>query len=86
LASRGAPANAIIFVTDISQATVDQVRPFVLDLQNKGCNLTFVAVGNNVQAYLLKQLSSKIITWDIDQEPEPDNWEQLFWSAYGCTN
>ncbi|KAI6191096.1 hypothetical protein M3Y97_00190700 [Aphelenchoides bicaudatus] len=86
LASSGAPTHSVIFVSTISQDIVDKVRPFVVDLQNKGCTFTFVAAGNNVQTYLLKQLSPQVIKWNINQELQPANWELLFWSAYGCSD
>jgi hypothetical protein len=45
----------------------------------------FVALGNSLDIDLLKKLSPYVIKWDIDNKDTPDDWENKFWEAYGCS-
>jgi len=78
------PSHAVFFVSFIDEKTRDDCQANAKAIAQAGCRITFVAMGNSVDTELLKDLSAYVITWDIDSQPEPDNWEQQFWTAYGC--
>lgn len=93
------PSHAIVFVGTINQNIVmdclDLMQVQVLNSRSylnmfKKINqangvVTFVTLGSDVDVNLLKQLSPNVITWDIDNQNMPDNWEQQLWTAYGCS-
>ncbi|KAI6228733.1 hypothetical protein M3Y99_01193300 [Aphelenchoides fujianensis] len=78
--------HSIVFVSRIDQATVDAIRPFVQRLQQKNYELTFVAVGAQLDAALFLQLSPNLIQWDVKRQDTPADWRSQFWTAYGCAD
>ncbi|KAI6233477.1 hypothetical protein M3Y99_00909300 [Aphelenchoides fujianensis] len=76
--------HLIVFVSKIDQQIVDASRPFVQRLQQKNYELTFVALGAQLESALFSQLSPNLIQWDVDQQNVPTGWSQHFWTAYGC--
>ncbi|KAI6221941.1 hypothetical protein M3Y99_01520400 [Aphelenchoides fujianensis] len=78
--------HSIVFVSRIDQATVDAIRPFVQRLQQKNYELTFVAVGAQLDAALFLQLSPLLIQWDVERQDAPADWSSQFWTAYGCAD
>ncbi|KAI6228841.1 hypothetical protein M3Y99_01184000 [Aphelenchoides fujianensis] len=60
--------HLLVFVSRIDQAAVDTSRPFVQSLQQKNYELTFVAVGGQLDAALFYQLSANLIQWDVERQ------------------
>uniref|UniRef100_A0A914QIR8 VWFA domain-containing protein n=1 Tax=Panagrolaimus davidi TaxID=227884 RepID=A0A914QIR8_9BILA len=82
LNSNGNPVAAVIFIsntTDAAIAGADQYMSFL-----KGVKITFVMLGSNVDSTKLTKFSSNFIYWSDLSQPQPDNWDSLSYSAYGC--
>ena len=97
LAEADKQSHAIIFVSKIEQSDVDDSLQYVnvsvsfwnysihaQSLNDNGCHITLVAMGNSLNLELLKDLTPYVIQWDIDAKSTPDNWEAQFWTSYGC--
>lgn len=72
----------IVFVASITQDAADIIRPIIQNQLN-GAKVTFVAL-KNVDQNILHSLVPDVIDWSDLSKTEPNNWEQQFWSAYGC--
>uniref|UniRef100_A0A914R3S7 VWFA domain-containing protein n=1 Tax=Panagrolaimus davidi TaxID=227884 RepID=A0A914R3S7_9BILA len=73
---------AIIFISDTSDSALagaDQIFS-----QFKPVKITFVLFGNNTDSSKLTKYSSNFIAWNIYHEDQPDNWNNLYYSVYGC--
>jgi hypothetical protein len=82
LNSYGNPVAAVIFISNTSDnalAGADQYMSFL-----KGVRITFVMLGSNADSTKLTKFSSNFIYWSNLSQPQPDNWDSLRYSAYGC--
>jgi hypothetical protein len=82
LNSYGKPVAAVIFISNTSDAAIagaDQYMSFL-----KGVKITFVMLGSNVDSTKLTKFSSNFIYWSDLSQPQPENWDSLSYSAYGC--
>uniref|UniRef100_A0A914QG96 VWFA domain-containing protein n=1 Tax=Panagrolaimus davidi TaxID=227884 RepID=A0A914QG96_9BILA len=73
---------AIIFISDTSDsalANADQIFS-----QFKPVKITFVLFGNKTDSSKLTKYSSNFIAWNIYHDDQPDNWNNLYYSVYGC--
>jgi hypothetical protein len=78
----GMPVGALIFISDTSDSALSGALPFLGELQN--VRLTFVLMGPNVTKSKLTQFSNNFITWSNLSQSQPDNWNSLSSSAFGC--
>uniref|UniRef100_A0AC34GUM5 VWFA domain-containing protein n=1 Tax=Panagrolaimus sp. ES5 TaxID=591445 RepID=A0AC34GUM5_9BILA len=76
------PVGSVIFISDTSDAALDGAEALFYQLQN--VRITFVLLGSNVDATKLTKYSSNFIYWSDLSQPQPDNWDNLFYHAYGC--
>uniref|UniRef100_A0A914YRI2 VWFA domain-containing protein n=2 Tax=Panagrolaimus superbus TaxID=310955 RepID=A0A914YRI2_9BILA len=85
LSSFNVPPNnvaAIIFISDTSDAALVGAYQLMAYLTN--VRITFVLLGSNVDSSKLTQFSSNFIYWSDLSKPQPDNWDNLSYAAYGC--
>ena len=80
----GWPIGALIFISDTSPSALLNADRLLPQLQ--GVILTFVLMGPGAQQEPLETFSSNFITWSDLSQPQPDNWYNLGYSAYGCKN
>uniref|UniRef100_A0A914Y5K5 VWFA domain-containing protein n=1 Tax=Panagrolaimus superbus TaxID=310955 RepID=A0A914Y5K5_9BILA len=78
------PVGALIFISDTSDSSLDGADQFMPSFAN--ITLTFVLLGNNVDASKLAKYSNNTISWSDFSKPQPDNWNNLYGPAYGCSN
>lgn len=77
--------STIVFLSNVNPIEIYNSLNFSQSLQNKG-RLTIVALGqasNSTNIIMLKNLTENIISWNLTTSL-PNNWQDLFWNAYGC--
>uniref|UniRef100_A0A914QBR9 VWFA domain-containing protein n=1 Tax=Panagrolaimus davidi TaxID=227884 RepID=A0A914QBR9_9BILA len=82
LYSYGNPVAAIIFISNTTDAAIAGADQYISFL--KGVKITFVMLGSNVDSTKLIKFSSNFIYWSDLSQPQPENWDSLSYSAYGC--
>jgi hypothetical protein len=75
--------SVIIFISNTNQADVQAATGSVPGLPS-GTRITFVILGTAIQPSLLAPISNNTIQWSNLNNPQPDNWRDLFWTAYNC--
>lgn len=85
VSSSPTPIHTIIFVSKLDQTTVKVVKPIADRLKTKNFDLTLVALGANLDLGLFNQLTPNVIPWDLAKKKTPDNWEEQFKKAFGCS-
>ncbi|KAI6206057.1 hypothetical protein M3Y94_00862500 [Aphelenchoides besseyi] len=70
----------IVFVSEITDEIADLLQPYAQQLDGQ---LTFVAL-KNVDKELLERVSPSVIDWSDLTQSAPDDWNAMFWAAYGC--
>ncbi|KAI6196168.1 hypothetical protein M3Y94_01077200 [Aphelenchoides besseyi] len=76
--------HLIVFVSQINDTMETTAKPLVQSLMLKNYELTFVALGSNLNSSLFLDLSPNLIEWPIETNLEPKDWSQKFQEAYGC--
>ncbi|KAI6210875.1 Serine/threonine-protein phosphatase [Aphelenchoides besseyi] len=70
----------IVFTSEITAEIADLLQPYAQQLDGQ---LTFVAL-KNVDKDLLERVSPSVIDWSDLTKSAPDDWNAMFWAAYGC--
>uniref|UniRef100_A0A914PNT6 VWFA domain-containing protein n=1 Tax=Panagrolaimus davidi TaxID=227884 RepID=A0A914PNT6_9BILA len=77
------PIGSLIFISDTSVAALDGAEYYMDKMPN--VKITFVLLGPDADQTKLTNFSSNFITWKDLSQPQPDNWNNLYGSAYGCS-
>uniref|UniRef100_A0AC35F1X6 VWFA domain-containing protein n=1 Tax=Panagrolaimus sp. PS1159 TaxID=55785 RepID=A0AC35F1X6_9BILA len=78
----GNPIGAVIFISDTSDDALRNADRLLPKLKN--VKLTFILLGENVVSSKLRNFTSNFIYWQDLTQPEPDNWDLLYYRAYAC--
>uniref|UniRef100_A0A914PL85 VWFA domain-containing protein n=1 Tax=Panagrolaimus davidi TaxID=227884 RepID=A0A914PL85_9BILA len=81
--TNNAPVGALIFISDTSDAALQDASAVFSLIQN--VRITFVLLGQNTDQNKLTNFSSNFINWKDLSQPLPDNWNNLYGTAYGCS-
>uniref|UniRef100_A0A914QUX3 VWFA domain-containing protein n=1 Tax=Panagrolaimus davidi TaxID=227884 RepID=A0A914QUX3_9BILA len=81
--TNNAPVGALIFISDTSDAALQDASAVFSHIQN--VRITFVLLGPNTDQNKLTNFSSNFINWKDLSQPLPDNWSNLYGTAYGCS-
>uniref|UniRef100_A0A914QLF7 VWFA domain-containing protein n=1 Tax=Panagrolaimus davidi TaxID=227884 RepID=A0A914QLF7_9BILA len=76
------PIAAIIFVPNTSNSALVGASTVFNQLTN--VRITFVLLGTYPDQSKLTKFSSNFITWKDFSQPQPDNWNNIYYAAYGC--
>uniref|UniRef100_A0AC35GNR4 VWFA domain-containing protein n=1 Tax=Panagrolaimus sp. PS1159 TaxID=55785 RepID=A0AC35GNR4_9BILA len=76
------PIAAIIFVSDTSNSALVGASTVFNQLTN--VRITFVLLGAYPDQSKLTKFSRNFIIWKDLSQPQPDNWNNLYYAAYGC--
>jgi hypothetical protein len=76
------PISAIIFISDTSDAALQNADRWFSKLQN--VQITFVLLGTNVNSMKLRNFTKNFIYWSDFSNLQPDNWDLLSCHAFGC--
>uniref|UniRef100_A0A914ZH60 VWFA domain-containing protein n=1 Tax=Panagrolaimus superbus TaxID=310955 RepID=A0A914ZH60_9BILA len=76
------PIGAMVFISDTSEPALRHAMRFKSQLSS--VQLTFVLLGSNVDSTKLTNFTTNFIYWSDLTQPEPANWGNLYYTAYGC--
>uniref|UniRef100_A0A914QK86 VWFA domain-containing protein n=1 Tax=Panagrolaimus davidi TaxID=227884 RepID=A0A914QK86_9BILA len=77
------PVGALIFISDTSNAALAHANVYFAKIPSNFM-VTFVLLGQNADSSKLTNFSSNFIYWSDLSKPQPDNWDTLSYTAYGC--
>uniref|UniRef100_A0A914Y0Z8 VWFA domain-containing protein n=1 Tax=Panagrolaimus superbus TaxID=310955 RepID=A0A914Y0Z8_9BILA len=74
----------MVFISDTSDHALRNAMRFMPIFKNFNLQLTFVLLGSNVDSTKLTSFTTNFIYWPDLTQPQPANWGNLYYTAYGC--
>lgn len=73
----------VLFVGKTTQEDIDDSKEWVVDLKKAG-KLTLISISKDNDVSKLKELTDNVFEWDAEANDVPDDYENVFLSAFGC--